>query len=551
MAFRPTPRRLALAAGLAVLLALPVLLSARPSDGGSSGAPSPSTPATEEEFLRRFAEILAVAGENYVVEVPPEKLVAASIRGMLANLDPHTNFLEADEYGAMREKQQGSFFGLGIIVSKRDGKVTVISPIEGTPAHRLGIRPGDVIAEVDGRPVGNQPIDEVIRQLKGPKGTQVTVTLQRPGFEEPIRLTITRAEIPTNSVRYAFMASPGVGFLKITDFTHTTSREVREALDRLEREGMKNLVLDLRGNPGGILDQSVEVADLFLRKGEMVVYTEGRIASSYQKFVAPGKTARADLPIVVLIDNGSASASEIVTGALQDHDRAVVVGTRSWGKGLVQSVYNLSGGSGLALTTARYYTPSGRCIQRDYSSWIDYVLPENGDGDGEETAEIPEVSDGKEYFTESGRKVSGGGGIAPDVTVRQKKASKLFVRLQSRGAFFNFAVDWANRNPSVPRTFEVTDPVFDEFARFLTQGKGSLFATVEEAKGALAKDDDPAMIRRAIKAEILSAKYGMESGFRVGLEGDPQFRSALEQLGAAQKLVMVRSAAVPPAKPRG
>lgn len=446
----------------------------------------------------------------------------------------------------MQEKQHGSFFGLGIIVGKRDGKVTVIAPIEGTPAQRLGIRPGDVIAEIEGRPVGDQPIDEVIRQLKGPKGTQVSITIDRPGFDEAIHLTITRAEIPTASVRHAFLAEPGIGFIKLTDFTRTTGREVREAITKLEGQGMKKLVLDLRGNPGGILEQSVEVADLFLRRGELIVYTEGRTPPSYQKYVAPGRGGKTDIPLVVLIDNGSASASEIVTGALQDHDRAVTVGMRSWGKGLVQSVYNLSSGAGLALTTARYYTPSGRCIQRDYSNLLEYVMPEFPEEGEDEEVEIPETSDGKEYRTDSGRTVTGGGGITPDQTVHQMKASKLMVRLLSRGVFFNFAVEWVNRHPELGPGFEVGKNVTDEFARTLTTGKNPLFRTEEEAIAALAAekpDDSP--IRRAILSEIMAAKYGLEAGYRVGLRGDKQFAAALAAFPEAERLVAARSAAAP------
>jgi carboxyl-terminal processing protease len=293
---------------------------------------------------------------------------------MLRTLDPHTSFLEPKEYADMQDRQKGSFYGLGILVTKRNDQVTVITPLEGTPAARLGIRAGDVISEVEGTSTDDLPLDDVVKRLKGPKGTTVHIKIIRIGIKEPIPLTIVRAAIPTNSISNVLMIRPGIGYIRIKDFTATTVRELDEAVEKLNGEGMQKLVLDLRGNPGGLLDAAVGVSDHFLDKNQMIVYTKGRTPDSAQDYTAPGKHQKLEVPVVVLVNRGSASASEIVAGALQDHDRALIVGETSWGKGLVQSVYTLQYGAGLALTTSKYYTPSGRNIQRDYSSFYDYYV---------------------------------------------------------------------------------------------------------------------------------------------------------------------------------
>ena len=347
---------------------------------------------------------------------------------MLARLDPHTAFLEPDEFSAMREKQHGSFYGLGIQIQKRMGKITVIAPMEGTPAYKMGIRAGDIITHIAEEELKEDTTTEdVVRKLRGPKGTTVAITIRRVGFDEPIRMTITRAEIPTRSVRYAFMLEPGVGYIMLSDFTHTSSKEVYDAIQKLEKQGMKKLLLDLRGNPGGVLEQAVDVTDVFVPKGSMVTYTKGRTASSAQEYYAPGEGTHFDHPLVVLVNRGSASASEIVAGAIQDHDRGVIVGQRTWGKGLVQSVYTLSYGAGLALTTARYYTPSGRWIQRDYTDLLAYVNPGDPDAGAETSETAPHPgSESAVFYTDAGRVVYAQGGITPDVDRQERdRDSKL------------------------------------------------------------------------------------------------------------------------------
>ena len=512
--------------------------------------------------VKEYSDLLATARAWYVEELPPEKLVYSSIQGMLGTLDPHTSFLEPEEYGAMQEKQRGSFYGLGILIQKRDGKITVITPIEGSPAERLGIRAGDIIDLVEGQPVGDLPVDQVVKKLKGPKGTTVRITILRPGLGEPLQMTVTRAEIPTNSVAYAFVLEGGTGYIRLKDFTHTSVPEMADTWEKLQKQGMKRLVLDLRGNPGGLLDQAIGVSDFFLKKGDKVVYTKGRTSSSDQTFNAPGKHAKPRIPVVVLINKGSASASEIVAGAIQDHDRGLIVGQTSWGKGLVQSVFTLTDGAGLALTTAKYYTPAGRCIQRDYGEVLEYLVPEETHGGEEGDEESAQAIAAREVFrTDGGRTVYGGGGITPDVSVKSDTLSRFAAGLYARQVFFDFAVDWRAKHPEVPRDFKVTDEVRDEFFRFADSRP---FASPDQpAKQTYLAEKDPAQIDRAIREEIANAVYGRDAGYRIGLEGEVQFQKALTLFPEAEKLAGIApkgspgqtaaaaaAAAVPPAAAR-
>src|SRR5436853_2097789 len=286
---------------------------------------SPMQP-DQQKRMKEYTDLLTAVTSWAPDEVGADKFVYSSIDGMLRTLDPHTSFLEPKEYADMQDRQKGSFYGLGILVTKRNDQVTVITPLEGTPASRLGIRAGDVIAEVEGVSTDELTLDEVVKRLKGPKGTTVHIKIMRVGIKEPIPLSIVRAAIPTNSISNVLMLKPGVGYIRIKDFTATTVRELDEAIDKLKGQGMQKLVLDLRQNPGGLLDAAVGVADHFLDKGQIVVYTKGRTQDSAQDYLAPGKHQKFDMPLVVVVNRGSASASEIVAGAIQDHDRGMVVG---------------------------------------------------------------------------------------------------------------------------------------------------------------------------------------------------------------------------------
>lgn len=521
--------RLRLFTGLALLAAATLL-------GGALGSRLLASPERGNPSLDEYADILTTLSEWAPEAVAPERFVYASIHGMLSRLDPHTAFLEPEDFAAMKEKQQGSFFGLGIQIQKRMGRITVIAPMEGTPAYKLGIRAGDVITHIEEEELKEDAsTDDVVRKLRGPKGTKVTITIKRAGLDEPIRMTLTRAEIPTLSVPYAFLLAPDTGYIFLRDFTHTSSRELSSAIEKLEKQGMKKLLLDLRYNPGGVLEQAVDVADVFLPKGAQVVYTRGRTPSSGQEYYAPGDGRHFDHTLIVLVNRGSASASEIVAGAIQDHDRGLIVGQRSWGKGLVQSVYTLPYGAGLALTTARYYTPSGRWIQRDYSDLLAYVNPEDRDpGTGETPIEEPPRKTGEVFYTDAGRTVYAAGGITPDVVVKNEdRDSKVLAQLLARGLFFNFAVDWLAKHPEVRPDFEVTPAIREDFFRFV---EGTKFDTAENLRKAYGEDPNRHWIDLAIRVDIVNARFGLEAGRRLQATGDPQIQKALTLFGEAARI---------------
>jgi carboxyl-terminal processing protease len=499
--------------------------------GGFYGNRLVGAPAQNDvKRLKEYTDLLAAVTAWAPDDVGSDKFVYSSIDGMLRTLDPHTSFLEPKEYADMQDRQKGSFYGLGILVTKRNDQVTVITPLEGTPAARLGIRAGDVISEVEGVSTSDMPLDDVVKRLKGPKGTTVHIKIVRIGMKEPIPLSIVRAAIPTNSISNVLMLKPGIGYIRIKDFTATTVRELDEAIDKLKGQGMQKLVLDLRQNPGGLLDAAVGVSDHFLDKGQMIVYTKGRTPDSAQEYLAPGKHQKLDMPMVVVINRGSASASEIVAGALQDHDRAIIVGETSWGKGLVQSVYTLQYGAGLALTTSKYYTPSGRNIQRDYSSFYDYyVADENEDGS---SSEMP-LKDRKKFTTATGRIVYGGGGITPDVFVKPAPLARTTQLLEVRSAIFNYGVEYVAKHPDVTEDVAITPAIMEDFVHFATDKD---IAPVADIREALTKPNDRAFVERAVKAEIIAAKYGFDASYPYRLQGDNQIEKAIETLPDSQKL---------------
>jgi carboxyl-terminal processing protease len=492
------------------------------------GAPSQ---ADLNKRFREYTDLLNAVSANSPEDLGADKFVYSSIDGMLRTLDPHTSFLEPKEYSDMQDRQKGSFYGLGILVTKRNDQVTVITPIEGTPAARLGIRAGDVITEIEGVSTSDLTLDDVVKRLKGPKGTNVHIKIMRVGMKEPIPMTIVRAAIPTNSISNVQLLIPGIGYVRSTDFTATTVRELDEAVDKLKAEGMQKLVLDLRLNPGGLLDAAVGVADHFLDKGQMIVYTKGRTPDSAQEYTAPGKHDRLDVPLVVIVNRGSASASEIVAGAIQDHDRGLVVGETSWGKGLVQSVYTLQYGAGLALTTSKYFTPSGRNIQRDYSSFYDYYVADDND----ENAEVP-LKDRKQFKTDTGRVVYGGGGITPDVFVKPAPLTKTTQLLEVRSAIFDYAVQYAAKHPDLTKELEITPSIVEDFVQYAASKD---FATLADIRDALTKPDDRNFIERSLKAEIIASKYGVEASYPFRLQGDMQVEKAIEIFPEAQKLASV------------
>ncbi len=486
------------------------------------------------DSLRLYTELVNVAHDRYGANVTYRDIVYSSVNGMLRALDPHTAFLSPEAYEGMREKQQTSFYGLGILVGVRNGQLTVISPLEGTPAARLGIQAGDVISTIEGDPTDSMSLDEAVGKLKGPKGTQVKITISRRGLEQPLTMSVTRAEIPQTTVRESYMLNPTTGYVQLTEFARGTGHEMAEALDKLRKSGMKQLVVDLRNNGGGLLDQAIEVADQFLPEDSMIVQTKGRTRDSFQNYKASGKYPPLDVPVVVLVNEGTASASEIFSGALQDHDRGLVVGTPSWGKGLVQTVYNLSYGAGLALTTAKYYTPAGRLIQRDYSSYYDYYT--HADAGSPELLGKP--VDAKEVFhTDLGRTVYGGGGITPDVILKDDDLTPFEQFMLARNAFLNFTIDYGSRNKLTKDWNPDPNKLLDELGHWLVKEK---LATQDEVDKNLSQKDirDYAMLQ--IRAEVANATSGQEARHRMLASGDKQLQKALGLFDRASTMLAQR-----------
>lgn len=483
--------------------------------------------------LRLYSELVNAAHQNYGADVTYKDLVYSSIQGMLRTLDPHTSFLSPENFNEMREKQQGSFYGLGVLIGTRDGKLTVVAPLEGGPASRMGIQAGDVISTIEGEPTDAMTLDEAIGKLKGPKGTEVKITIVRRGLNEPLPMTVVRAEIPQTTVRMAYMLAPETGYILLSEFSRSTGREIDEAIEKLKAQGMKRLLFDLRNNGGGLLDQAIDVSEQFLPEGSAIVETRGRVRDSVQTYKSEGKYAPLNLPIVVLVNEGTASAAEIVSGALQDHDMALVVGKPSWGKGLVQTVYNLSYGSGLALTTSKYYTPAGRLIQRDYTSFFDYYTHANAGIPKEGSKGASEV-----YKTDLGRKVYGGGGITPDVDIEDLKISPFETFLLARSAFFNFGIDYQNRHGIKSEDWKPEEAaVLQEFRTWLVAEK---MATEKEIDEAYTQPEIRKGVLLQIQAEVFNKSIGQEARHRVLSSLDPQIQTALGLFDKANALLAQR-----------
>jgi carboxyl-terminal processing protease len=497
--------------------------------GGVFGPSVKATTASTDDYqsaVRDFTKVLDVVQSNYADPVDVDKTVyQGAIPGMLRMLDPHSNFFDARQFALLREDQRGKYYGVGMVIAPRENHTIVMSPYVGAPAYNAGIRPGDVIAKVDEKATDGLTTSEVADLLKGPKGTVVKITVAREGYTEPLIFTVTRDEIPRHSVEIAFMLKPGVGYVRLTQFNETTDREIADALKMLGANSLDGLILDMRGNPGGLLNEAVAVGDMFLEKGQLIVSYHGRSAPE-RRFVALRGNQGLTVPLVILVNNNSASAAEIVTGAVQDHDRGLVVGETTFGKGLVQTVTPLAENTGLALTTARYYTPSGRLIQRDYKSISLYEyhyerkVPEH-------PSEIRQ--------TDSGRQVTGGGGITPDIIVDAPKLNKFQETLYRNEVFFpgeqgvgGFTRSFLGTKPSVTHSFEVDDHVIKEFRDYLSKHN------VKYSETEYSENLD--WMKRKIKQEVFMSAYGTQEGFKVLLEADPQVQKAVDSIPQARAL---------------
>jgi carboxyl-terminal processing protease len=487
------------------------------------GAQSSQDEGQIRDNLKTFTDVYALVEQNYAEPINGEKADTAiydgAIPGMLRVLDPHSNFYDPKSYAKMREDQRGHYYGVGMVIQQQGNKVFVITPYENTPSFRAGIRPGDVISAIDGKSTEGMSSDLVAKALKGPKGTHVQVTMIREGQPKPLVFDLVRDEIPHPSVDLAFQIRPGVGYIHLTQFQETTAQEVIDAVNGFGN--LHGLIFDLRGNPGGLLSQAVEVCDHLLSKGQTIVSQRGR-AYPDQVYTATHGNDGKTFPIVVLVNKNTASAAEIVSGALQDHDRALIVGETTFGKGLVQTVYNLSENTGLALTTYHYYTPSGRLIQRNYNgiSLYDYYYNHAG-------ASSPDSTNREVKMTDSGRTVYGGGGITPDEKIESPKSNDFQDELLFKQVFFHFAAHYLS-NRTVDRSFQVDDAVMKEFKDYLNSQ--NINWTENDINGV------SDWLKVSIKQYVITSQFGQQQGLRVMADWDPMIQKAMTFLPEAQAL---------------
>ncbi len=516
-----------------VALALSALL------GGFLGGNVATAQDEVTQQYRIYTDALAKVESEYVDAVPVERLVYSSIDGLLHTLDPHSSFFEPRDYAAMRERQSGSYAGLGVTIASIDGDITIQSIFEGSPAYKSGLRRSDVIARVEGEDMKGWTTQQAVSRLKGHKGTPVNISIRRRGYEGFIEMNVVRDAVNITTVRGAFMIDNETGYVKLAEFSETSDKELETALQDLAGKGMKRLMLDLRDNPGGLLDQAIRISNRFLPKGDLIVYQRGRVPNSDQDYHATEASEYTKLPLVVMVNRNSASASEIVSGALQDHDRALIVGETTFGKALVQSVYKVAGDAGVAVTTGRYYTPSGRLIQRPWDGSFDEYLMYSLKDQTEEK----ERSAAYLKYTDGGRKVYGGGGIQPDKFLAgplEGFAPTQFGRqLYARQAFAQFADQFraqgdtrladANKNKKeIARGFTITDAMVSDFRKMLDTQK----VKIDDA--AFAKDQP--FIRAMMHYDIDLALFGISEARRNLVMQDPQAQFALNQFGEAARL---------------
>jgi carboxyl-terminal processing protease len=521
-----------------------------------------------DDIEKDYKEAITAISDGYAGDIDYEKATQAAIQGMLSTLDPHSMYFPYTEFKKLKEDQDSRFYGIGVtIVQHRDG-VYIQSAVEGTPAGRLGLRYGDRILEVDGKDARDWSSEQVSKNVRGGRGEPVTIKVDRAGSEGPLTFTIIRDSVPLPSIRNAYMLRPGTGYVGLTGgFQSTSDEELREALTKLKNQGMRQVVLDMRGNPGGLLTQAIDVASEFLPRGQVVVSVKGRTEYTDPIVYKSNGSDPEDVPLVILINRGTASASEIVAGAIQDHGRGLIVGETSFGKGLVQHVFQLPGNNGLTLTTARYYTPYGRSLQRDYSngSLYDYYTkhdteetkpapsgsplsplspsPRNAASPIAQTSPTPHLQSGPAVKTAAGRVFYGGGGITPDIDVKPLNFTPLrnriaeaafhFTRQLAAGmvtGFEGYKVEKVQygRNPK-PGEYPINDRIIEAFRSFVRTDTQSQLTPTQ-------LDEEMDFVKLRLREEIITAAFSNDAGARVLLDSDPQVLRALEALPDAKRL---------------
>ena len=521
-----------------------------------------------DDIEKDYNEAIAAISVEYAGDIDYEKATQAAIQGMLSTLDPHSMYFPYNEFKKLKEDQDSRFYGIGVtIVQHRDG-VYIQSAVEGTPAGRLGLRYGDRILEVDGKDARDWSSEQVSKNVRGAKGEPVTLKVERAGSEAPINFTIIRDSVPLPSIRNAYMLRPGTGYVGLTGgFQSTSDEELREALDKLKNQGMRQVILDMRGNPGGLLNQAIDVASEFLPRGQVVVSVKGRTEYSDPIVYKSSGSDPEDVPLVVLINRGTASASEIVAGAIQDHGRGLIVGETSFGKGLVQHVFLLPFNTGLTLTTARYYTPYGRSLQRDYSSGslYDYYTRHDADetkpkgsaspssGPSSSSKDVssslaqasptPHPPSGPAVKTAAGRVFYGGGGITPDIDAKPLTFSPLRNRIAEAAFQFtrqlaaglvpgleSYKVEKVQYGKNAKATdFPINDRVIEAFRSFVRTDTLSQLTAAQ-------LDEEIDFVKLRLREEIVTAAFSNDAGARVLLDSDPQVLRAVEVLPEAKRL---------------
>jgi len=519
-------------------------------------------------LVKLASDIAFKINARYVDKPDIEDLIHSGIRGMIETLDPFSEFLEQKDFEHLMETTSGKYSGLGMTIFLKDGWVTVVAPMEGTPAYRQGLRAGDRIVEIDGQTTEGMNTVEASKLMRGDAGTKVSLKIEREGLDDPLEYTIERAVITIKMVPYSGVIEQDgkrIGYIRLARFGEEADTELKEAIEKVKAENIDGLIFDLRSNGGGLLNQAVKVANDFLPQGTEVVYTKGRNSDQNRDHYATQTPEIPDIPMVVLVNEMSASASEIVAGAIQDSDRGVIIGNTTFGKGLVQQVYQLSEGTALKLTTAKWYVPSGRCIQKDVNS----VRINQEELESLESAPV-DSSELEIFHTKGGRIVYGGGGITPDITVDREEFNQLEMNLERLSTFFDFSIKYTTQHPNIPADFAVTGEMVEEFRQFLeetdfsyksrletqleemekeTEEKGTkdLFAADfenirEKIEAEKKKDFDRNIdfIKRGIKRDILTRLYGESAVYEnVVLKTDPYVKKAVEVLSTPDEYASI------------
>ncbi|MGI8555488.1 MAG: S41 family peptidase [Pyrinomonadaceae bacterium] len=512
-----------------------------------------SDAVTTEKISSDYQQALEVIDENYAGKIDHEKIMESSIQGMLWTLDPHSSFFNPEEFRKLYEDQSSRFYGIGVSIlqhgnSERNNGVYVHAVVPDTPAEKAGLKYGDRFVEIDGKDARNWTSAEVSKNVRGERGTTVNIKIERPGSSKPLDFQIVRGGVPYPSIRNYFMLRDGIGYVGFTGgFQETSADELDAAIAALKKQGMKQMILDMRGNPGGLLQQAKEVVSRFIPAGQTVVSVKGRSRYAKTETIQTDSDKTEDFPLVIMINGNSASATEIVAGALQDYGRAIVVGTDSFGKGLVQRVFPLYGGTGLTLTMARYYTPYGRSLQRDYSSGsiYDYYThhTEGSDSTTPNNPNAPPKPQGSPVTTAGGRVFYGGQGITPDIKAPAPPATNLLYQINEEAFFFvrqlvngqigsleNYKVDHQNPNHQLqPGDLQINDKLLDAFRAF---------AVKDNTQGLTAANINSQLdfAKTRLREELATANYSSEAGSQVLLENDPQVLKAVEAVLEAKKL---------------